>query len=176
MTNARLKKITTILLFISVTTLNAYAQDVPSDELPPGMKEKAVVLYITARIIESNKEIVWDASNSKITIPGRAVSLKLTGNNIVIVGQFTPYIRADGYKFLVAQGQVWIDEPGKGVHYYTNMQTMPLEYGEQILFFPLGTQKHEDGTRIEIQLVLRPYTGNEEHTQSQNPPPKENSH
>ncbi len=161
MIKTRFCKITTplvMLFFAGVTAIHGQEAP-PSDEVLQGLKEKAVVLFITARIIESNKEVVWNASDSKITISGRTVSVKLTGNNIVIVGQFTPYISADGTKLLVAQGQVWIDVPDEGVHYYTNIQTMPLEFGEQIFFFPLGAQKQEKGTRIEIQLVLKPYEG-----------------
>ena len=165
MINIRFSTITPLLTMFFIGAAALSAQEPLPDDILPGLKDKAIVLYINTKIVENNKEVIWDSSDSKVTIPGKTVAVKLTGKNIVIVGQFTPYIRADGFKFLVAQGQVWIDIPNEGVHYYTNMQTLPLEYGEQIFFFPLGPQKNENGTRIEIQLVIRPYTENEHSVQ-----------
>jgi hypothetical protein len=125
----------------------------------PGLRERAVVLDIVSRIIESNQEEVWNSSNTKITIPGRPVNLKLVGENIVVAVQFTPYLANNGRYMLVAQGQIWVDVPNVGIRYQTTMQTIPLEYGEQVYFFPLG-QVHSDNTaRIEIQVVVYPYTG-----------------
>jgi hypothetical protein len=37
------------------------------------------------------------------------------------------------------------------------MQTIPLEFREQVYFFPLGSMQNKDEAYIEIQLVLEPY-------------------
>lgn len=141
-----------------LATLAVSAQEQGLEDLPPELKDQAVVLGMIARIVEQNQEVVWDSSSSKATIPGRPVALKLVGTNIVVMAQFTLYIRNGGAKFLVAQGQVWIDNPGQGVGYHTTMQTIPMEYGEKIYFFPLGSANQENNhARIEIQLELRPY-------------------
>jgi hypothetical protein len=136
------------------------AQDMPSlEELLPGLKERAIIMEIAARIVEQNQEVVWNTEDSRVTIPGRPVGLKLVGANIVVAVQFTPYFRRDGINILVAQGQIWIDVPGKGINYHTSLQTIPLEFGELIYFFPLGqTESQDERARIEIQLVLHPYT------------------
>jgi hypothetical protein len=134
------------------------AQEGPLQNILPGLRNQAVILNITARIIEPNQEEVWNSSNSKVTIPGRPVSLKLVGENIVVAVQFTPYIRGSGHNVLLAQGQIWVDVPNEGIRYQTTMQTIPLEYGESIYFFPLGTVKSENAAHIEIQLALYPYT------------------
>jgi hypothetical protein len=81
----------------------------------------------------------------------------MIGENIVITAQFTPYMQEDGRNVLLAQGQIWINEPEKGIHYQSTMQTIPLEYGEQLYFFPLGKVDSGHDTRIEIQLELNPY-------------------
>jgi hypothetical protein len=133
-----------------------YAQDSPLQI--PGLREQAVVLDIVSRIVESNHEEVWNSFNSKITIPGRPVSLKLVGENVVVAVQFTPYLRTNGQYVLVAQGQIWVNVPNMGIRYQTIMQTIPLEYGEQVYFFPLGQVNSGDTARIEIQLVAYPYT------------------
>jgi hypothetical protein len=128
----------------------------PTQALILRFRDSALVLDINARIIEQNEAVVWNESHQMTTIPGRPVGIKLVGSNLVVVAQFTPYTRRGVQKFLVAQGQIWVEVPKQGMHYYTTIQTIPLEYGEPIFFFPLGPQK-EDASCIEIMLTLHPY-------------------
>jgi hypothetical protein len=51
-----------------------------------------------------------------------------------------------------------MDVPNVGIRYQTTIQTIPLEYGEQVYFFPLGKVNAENTARIEIQLMVYPYT------------------
>ena len=150
------------LLFLMA---GAYSQELSLEELLPGIKERAVVLDIVARVIERNQQEVWNSVNAKVTIPGRPVGLKLVGTNIVVAVQFTPYLRENGNNVLVAQGQIWIDVPNQGIRYQTTLQTIALEFGEPVYFFPLGSG--EDEARIEIQIRLRPYSA------ASSPPVKE---
>jgi hypothetical protein len=143
-------------IFMYLLSFSLFSQEAPLTELP-GLKERALVLDIVARVLEVNDTETWTSENSKITIPGRPVTIKLVGQNVVVLAQFTPYIRDDGRKFLVAQGQVWIDTVDNGIRYQTTMQTIPLEYGERIFFFPLGPKTKEGKSSIEIQLELKPY-------------------
>jgi hypothetical protein len=143
-------------LLIVLTSAGLWAQDAPFTEIP-GLKEKALILEIVARVIERNETEAWSTENTKVTIPGRAVIIKLVGKNVIVLAQFTPYQREDGKTFLVAQGQVWIDTPQQGLKYQSTIQTIPINYGEQVLFFPLGNQTKEGQAQIEIQLELRPF-------------------
>ncbi|MDR2050080.1 MAG: hypothetical protein LBP69_11580 [Treponema sp.] len=111
---------------------------IQTQELMPGMREQAVVINIVARIEENSQE-VWNAASSKVTIPGKPVSIRLVGGNVVMVIQFTPYLRDKDQNILVAQGQIWLVIPNEGISYKTTMQTIPLKFGEQIYFFPLGS-------------------------------------
>ncbi|MDR2404307.1 MAG: hypothetical protein LBD78_09805 [Spirochaetaceae bacterium] len=144
------------VLFLTAGTV-LQTQEPSLEELLPGLKERAVVVDMVARIVEGNQEEVWNSANSKVTIPGRPVGLKLVGTNVVVAVQFTPYRRRDGRNILVAQGQIWINVPNQGIRYQTTMESIPLEFGEQIYFFPLGSLDSPDEARIEIQLELRPY-------------------
>ena len=148
------------LLFLAagVSAQEAPGTVVPWDGIMPGLRERAVVLNIVARIVEQGDEEIWNSNNSKVTILGRPVSLKLIGENIVVYVQFTPYQQDNGRSLLVAQGQIWINVPNEGVRYQTTLQSIPMEFGEQIYFFPLGKVGSADEARIEIQLELRPYT------------------
>ncbi|MCL2094288.1 MAG: hypothetical protein FWH12_08885 [Treponema sp.] len=143
------------LMFIWALSL-APAQEVPLDELP-GLREQAVVIHIISRILEHNQQVVWDSENIRVTIPGRPVGLQLVGSNLVVVVQFTPFLQSSGQHMLVAQGQIWINIPGEGMHYQTTMQMIPLRFGEPVFFFPLGTMMSQDSEHIEVLLTLEPY-------------------
>jgi hypothetical protein len=122
----------------------------------PRFRGRALVLEINARLVEQDETVIWNESHKKTTLPGRPVEIKLVGSNLVVVAQFTP-VRRGVQKILVAQGQIWMEIPGQGIRYYTSMQTIPLEFGEPIYFFPLGPQGSEDTARIEVMLTLYPY-------------------
>jgi hypothetical protein len=129
------------------------------EDLPPALKEQAVILDITARVLEKNSQEIWNSSrSSKVTIPGRSVGIRLVGANVVVTIQFTPYLRNDGNNILVAQGQIWVDVPNQGMSYQTTMQTIPIAFGEQVYFLPLGSSSSNGDTYIEILLELRPYS------------------
>jgi hypothetical protein len=145
------------LLFFAANAA-VLAQEPSLEELLPGFKDRAVVLHIIARVVEKDQHEIWNSSNSKVTIPGRPVGLKLVGANIVVAVQFTPYLREDGNNVLVAQGQIWMDIPDQGIRYQTTLQTISLAFGEQIYFFPLGSVNSDDEAYIEIQLALSPYS------------------
>ena len=132
------------------------AQETSLEELP-GLRERAIVMRIVSRIVEQNQQVVWNSENVKVTIPGRPVGLKLVGENLVVAVQFTPFLRTNGQHILVAMGQIWINIPNEGMRYHTTMQTIPLEWNEQVYFFPLGSVDTNDEASIEIQLVLEPY-------------------
>lgn len=149
--------------FFFLLALNAGAQ-----EFLPGLKEQAVVLNITTRVAENQQEL-WNATNSKVTLPGRPVSVKLVGENVVMDIQFTPYLRGKGPNVLIAQGQIWVNIPNEGVSYKTTMKTIPLEFGEQIYFFPLGSNPQDSNPRIELQIVLKRYE--DVIKESEDPPP-----
>jgi hypothetical protein len=123
----------------------------------PRFRGRALVLEIDARVVEQNETVIWNESHKKTTLPGRPVEIKLVGSNLVVMAQFTPYLRRGAQKFLVAQGQIWMEVPGQGIRYHTSMQTIPLQFGEPIYFFPLGPQGAEDTARIEVMLTLYPY-------------------
>jgi hypothetical protein len=114
-------------------------------------------MHIVSRIVEENQNVVWNEENTQVTIPGRPVGVKLLGEDLVIAVQFTPFLGSNGKLTLVALGQIWKNVPNEGMSYQTTMQTIPMEFREQVYFFPLGSMKEPNEAHIEIQLVLEPY-------------------
>ncbi|MDR2730167.1 MAG: hypothetical protein LBB81_04635 [Treponema sp.] len=143
------------VLFLFSTGVCIKAQTQPtSSTMMPEFRRQALVLDINARAME-NEEVIWDESHQKITIPGTPVGIRLVGSNIIVAVQFTPFIRRNG-SVMVAQGQIWINDPERGVSYYTLIQTIPMEFNEPIYFFPLGTSSQLNSS-IEIKLTVNPY-------------------
>jgi len=122
---------------------------------------QAVLLCINARIMERDRVVSWNESHRKVTIPGHPVELKLVGTNVVVAVQFTPYVRRGGTsKFLVAQGQIWMETPGRGIRYHASMQTISVRFGEPIYFFPLGPVR-DNTPSIEVILTVYPHEDEE---------------
>ena len=157
------KKVTLLgaVLLIVITAFPGAQESTTLEELP-GLRERAVILRIVSRIVEQNQEEIWNSDNSRLTIPGRPVGIKLVGSDLVVAAQFTPFLRPGGRHILVTQSQIWINVPNEGMSYRTTMQTIPLEFSEQVYFFPLGSVDEEDEPQIEIQLTLEPYIRNGE--------------
>jgi len=129
----------------------------PREGFSPRFRGRPLMLEINARVVERDETVIWNESHQKTTIPGRPVGIKLVGSNIVVVAQFTPYVRRGVQKYLVAQAQIWMEVPDQGIRYHTSMQTIPLQFNEPIYFFPLGPQGDGDSARIEVMLTLYPY-------------------
>jgi hypothetical protein len=128
-----------------------------SGEIPPrGIRGRTVAMDINARVLNESQAVTWEQIERKVTTPGTPVAVRLVGSNVVVVVQFTPFIRRNSGNVLVAQSQIWISDPQRnGVSYYTYIQTIPMVYGEAIHFFPLG-QSQQLNASIEIMLVVNP--------------------
>jgi hypothetical protein len=143
-----------ILFFLAAALTEA--QETTLEQVP-ALRDRALEMKIISRIVEQNQQVVWNSENTKLTIPGRPVGIRLVGSDIVVAAQFTPFLRQNGKHILVTQSQVWINVPDEGMSYHTTMQTIPFEYSEQIYFFPLGSIGEDEGPQIEIQVVMEPY-------------------
>jgi len=142
-----------IILFSSSIILNAQEQQ-PSRSGPnQGFRRQSLVIDINARVFTDEQEVIWHADERRMAIPGSPVSFRLVGSNVVVAVQFTPFIRRQG-NILVAQGQIWVENPGRGVSYYTLVQTIPMDFNEPLYFFPLGASN----SSIEIVLTVNPYS------------------
>ncbi|MCL2809277.1 MAG: hypothetical protein FWD24_04315 [Treponema sp.] len=133
-------------VFFIMTTSFINAQDTRQ-----GSGMRSLAMNINARVMDE-QNLLMDESQTRVAIPGSPVGVRLVGSNMVVVIQFTPFIRRQG-NVLVAQGQMWINNPGGGVSYYTYIQTIPMDFNEPIYFFPLGTSN----TSLQVILTVNPY-------------------
>jgi hypothetical protein len=143
----------------------------PGNSVNVPMRDRAIVLRMVTRVLEKGGVEAWNSDTYKVTIPGRPVGLKIVGENVAVFVHFTPYPRPNGRGVLVAQGQIFTEMPEGKIQCRTMMQTVPLEYDEQLFFFPLGPGKSDDEAHIEIQIEMNRYNS----TQVSEIPPEKGS-
>jgi hypothetical protein len=141
-------------LFILIIPVGAQNSQLSSTGTTENRRQ-ALVLDINSRVLEDGKTVVWSETNRKTSLSGIPVGVQLVGSNVVVSVQFTPYIRSDG-NVLVIQGQIWVAETGKGVTYFTSIQTVPMKFDEPVYFFPLGESQHLNPS-IEIVITVSSY-------------------
>jgi len=131
------------------------------DEDLESLIDEALQLQITAKVLPPDEQPVWNSQSKKLTIPGRSVAVRLVGDNIRIDVVFTPYQEENGNLLLVAQGQVWFSEaPDAKTTYLTTIQSIPVSWGEKVLFFPLGFSNELSRAstfNIQLEVEIFPY-------------------
>ena len=141
----------------------AVADDV--DELFELFGEDALHVSIDARVVENGERTVWNMKLTRVTISGRSVQVRLDGENIVVRAQFTPY-RNNESLLLVAQGQTWLRVADSDeLRYETAFETVPIELGETVVFYPLGQEnvtmdldtKRYGTINLELEITVIPY-------------------
>ena len=160
-----IRRILSVVVFALVTfCLGAQGNDLErffEDEDLESLIDEALQLQITAKVLPPDQQPVWNSQSQKVTIPGRSVAVRLVGDNIRIDVVFTPYQEQEGALLLVAQGQVWFSEaPDAKTTYLTTIQSIPVSWGEKVLFFPLGLSSElaEVSTfNIQLEVEIYPY-------------------
>ena len=145
-------------LFALFALSHATAQDWALEDSVKEVLDQALRINVVARVLPSDSG--EPVTLSKLTVPGHAVAIRLEGSNVRIRANLTPYILESGRLILVAQGEVWFSEPSAhdAVQYLSSLESLPIELGEKIFFYPLGLPNPVEGTNrfnlaLEIQIV-----------------------
>ncbi len=122
------------------------------------LKRNALTLNITANVTDSTGENLWTTNISKITVNGRSVKIKISGINVIVIADITPYLKDNDTILLVSQGEVWIGSSHSDtVQHYATIKSIPVDPGERVFFFPLGIVESSANTytiELEIQVLL----------------------
>ncbi len=150
-------------LILVAAAIAARAEDLNITEALKALLDNALEVKISARIFPADaEEAPWTAESTRLTIPGRAVKVRLEGDNVQIYLICTPYVQENGEVLLLSQGQVWFTEPPeKEAKYFSTFYSIPVSYGEKVLYFPLGltdaAAKEQGFFNIELEIVIVPY-------------------
>jgi hypothetical protein len=120
------------------------------------LENRALSIKIITRIVDEQGDTIWDTEMSRITISGKSVKVKLSGVNLLVITDITPYIRNDSTILLVSQGEIWIGSSESGeMNHYSTIKSLPVSMGESALFFPLGVIKADDKKIYNIELEIQ---------------------
>ena len=73
--------------------------------------------------------------------PRQARQGRIEGDNVRIYLICTPYVEDNGEVLLLSQGQVWLTEPPENeAKYFNTFSSIPVSFGEKVLYFPLGSR------------------------------------
>jgi hypothetical protein len=155
------------LLALAMANANGQAQATETDpkEALQELLSKALTVTVSARILPPDQQEetpIWNAESTKLTLPGRSIKVRLDGDNVRIYLICTPYLQDNGEVLLLAQGQVWFTEPQDNENrYVSTFYSIPVSYGEKVLFFPLGVSNADEPEKkhfnIELEIKIVPY-------------------
>lgn len=121
------------------------------------LQDKSLEVLIHARIKGRDQENIWTTKVSEVTVSGKSVSITLEGADLKIVALLIPFLNEDNSIFLIAKGEVWIQEgPGEERKYYSTVKSLPIDAGESVIFFPTGMiMDSEDESIFTIELEMQ---------------------
>jgi len=158
-------KRTLLLIFQFLILLRIFTQELDLSESHEEILKNILKMNIIVRLYQNQEKPLWDIQRSKLTIPGKAVILKIEGKDIKIYGNFTPYLGKENLS-LLAQTQVILFPPIVPVlRYFISAKILLITLNESILFYPLGQKKDTaaaDELEMEIELQLTPYNATAE--------------
>lgn len=149
-----MKHLLTSLSLLFLLSFNLQAQAVEFDKFIEGKK---LSVNMNTRILGTENETVWHMESSNITISGEAVKVKLKGENLVLIANITPYLNPDNTIFLVAKGEIFLSDSADSeeVKYYTTLQSLPVENGEKVIFFPLGMAYDSNSNFYSMEMEIQ---------------------
>jgi hypothetical protein len=126
------------------------------ESIPLSIRGEALAVSVRAVVSHQDNQEPWQATERKYTVPGTPVSIKMMGSEVAVVVSLTPYRTKEGNLFMIAQGQVWFRDADGTVRYRSTVDTVGVNFGEKLLFYPFGV--YADGKApLRIELVVDPY-------------------
>jgi hypothetical protein len=160
---ARRNVVVPLLIALAVRSVPAEEKEMDLKEALRALLANALEVHVSARVLPADEKPIWNVESTKLTLPGRPIKVRLDGDNLRIYLICTPYVKDSGEVLLLAQGQVWLSQPPeKEVKYFNTFYSIPVTFGEKVLFFPLGLSSGEPGGRddffnIELEIKIVPY-------------------
>jgi len=167
-------------LLLALAALQAHPEDREPDpkEALQSLLSNALQVTIAARMLPSDEKPTWNAESTKLTLPGRSIRVRMDGENVRIYLICTPYVQDNGEVLLLAQGQVWFAAPPDNeVKYLSTFSSIPVSFGEKVLFFPLGISDEEAREKgvvnVEVEIKIVPYSAVKQPQQPQQDQPQQ---
>ena len=122
--------------------------------------ERFYQIKINLKILDDVKKELVNSDWNLATLSGKAVSINLRGNNLVIKADMTPYYSDKNSILLLIQANVKLKPSDSEVSkFYSTVNSLPIKLGEKALFFPLGLldEKMENISSCVLEIEVQPY-------------------
>jgi hypothetical protein len=126
------------------------------EAIPAELRKEALLVFVRAMVIHPAMKEPWWSSDHKFTIPGTPVSIRMVGNDVAVLVSATPYKDKDGTLVLITQGQVWFRDVDGIIKYRSTVETISVNFGETLFFYPFGVQANGDAP-LRIDLIVDRY-------------------
>ena len=151
-----------ISFLFAASILNSYGEELQN--ALSYFNQNVLLLNITTNVLDSSGRSIWTTDLSKVTINGRSVKIKISGLNVLVIADITPYLHKNNTILLVSQGEVWIGSSHSDtVRHYATIKSIPVNSGERAFFFPLGVigpAARAYTIEVEIQVFINPDLSN----------------
>ncbi|MBN2738094.1 MAG: hypothetical protein JXR70_14015 [Spirochaetales bacterium] len=129
-----------------------------SEELE-NLANQLLYFHIVVTMIPPGNKNAWTRQETRYTIPGKAVLVKLEGQTIKFDSSFVPYNTNNKYN-LVAMSQIWMKtDNSDNMKFMSTFKMVTFSPGEKIFYYPLGLPKNEETPfySIKIEIDIIPY-------------------
>ncbi|MCG8452580.1 MAG: hypothetical protein MI717_05305 [Spirochaetales bacterium] len=116
---------------------------------------EALLFRVDISVLSSDEgQVLWNSEVTKITIPGRTVSVGLEGSGSRLTVRLTLYPsdeskKDEGY-ILVAQSEIFVGE-----EYSSSLSSLPVAPHDEVYYYPLGRNDQENASSAyEVRMIL----------------------
>ena len=147
----RLSFILPALLIAGFVPSTASAQETTSSLDAAALLEEAMLVSVDMVVSgPDGSEELWSSHVEKITIPGRAVSVSIEGQDSRLDVSLTPYPNDSTGLLLVARNEIWV-----AGEYSSGLTTLPIAYRDKVYYYPLGrVGEGSDGNPVEVRMEI----------------------
>ena len=121
------------------------------------LKENALVFTVKAAII-GDAGVQWSAGQTRITVHGVGVTIKLESTDLLILAELTPYRQSADTIMLAIKNELWLRSPESGtVRYFASLKSALVKLNSPVYFYPLGKTSGDGRSFIQMDITVAPY-------------------
>lgn len=121
------------------------------------LKENALVFNVTASIT-GDEGIIWTAAQTRITVHGLGVTIKLESTDLLIMAELTPYRQTADTILLAIKNELWLRTPqSNSVQYFASLKSALVKLNAPVYFYPMGKASGDGRPVIKMDIVVVPY-------------------
>jgi hypothetical protein len=129
----------------------------PNAQLLETLKLNALVFNVKASI-SGAEGVMWTASQTRVTVHGLSVTIKIEGTDMLIMAELTPYRQTPDTILLAIKNELWLRNPVNAtVQYFISIKSALVKLNSPVFFYPLGKGSDDGRPVIKMDISVSPY-------------------